>query len=155
MTIYEIDDAIMNLIDEETGEITDLAALEALEMEREKKITYVACLLKNQKALKEAIHAERQELEKREKAADRTVESCKKYLLYALNETKFENDRCKISYRHTDKVVIDENKDIETMPLEFVRITKDFNKTAIKDAINAGQTIDGCQVINSTSVIVK
>lgn len=155
MTIYEIDAAIMALIDEETGEITDIEALADLEMERDKKITNVACLIKNQKALREAIHAEKMALDKREKVIANNEERLKNYIEYALNGVKFENERCKISYMTRDKVVIDENKDIETLPLEFVKITKDFNKTAIKEAINAGQEIDGCHVIKNTSVIVK
>lgn len=37
MTLYEIDSAIMDCVDEETGEIIDLEKLEALNIERDKK----------------------------------------------------------------------------------------------------------------------
>ena len=35
MNIYEIDNAMMSLIDEETGEIKDFSAFEELQMQRE------------------------------------------------------------------------------------------------------------------------
>lgn len=155
MKIYEIDNAITALIDEETGEITDIEALKALEMERDRKVANVACLIKNEKALADAIKAEKQALEKRQKALENNVERLKGFLLYVLGGTKFENDRCKVSYMTRDKVEIDEGTDVNALPLEFVKVTKDFNKTAIKDAINAGQEIEGCRVIKNTSVIVK
>lgn len=37
MTLYEIDSAIMDCVDEETGEIIDLEKLEALNIERDKR----------------------------------------------------------------------------------------------------------------------
>ena len=72
MNIYQIDnaimtagDAILDLVDEETGEITDLdqfealkAEMDGLQMAREQKISNVACWIKNLKAEADAIKAE-------------------------------------------------------------------------------------------------
>jgi len=38
--------------------------------------------------------------------------------------------------------VIINDVDIETIPQEFVKITKDFNKTEIKDALEAGEVLE-------------
>ena len=42
MTIFEIDEAILECVDLETGEIIDAERLDALQMERDKKIENVA-----------------------------------------------------------------------------------------------------------------
>lgn len=47
MTLYEIDSAIMDCVDEETGEIIDLEKLEALNIERDKKVEGIALAVKN------------------------------------------------------------------------------------------------------------
>ena len=155
MTLYEIDNAIMELIDEETGEITDIDALNALEMERERKITNVACAAKNAKALADALKNEKQEIEKRMKAAERTVASCKEYILNALGGVKMENERCKISYRHTTSVDVADNINFDNVPAEFIKVTKEIKKTEVKKAIEEGATIDGCRIVEKTSVQIK
>ena len=47
MTLYEIDSAIMDCVDEETGEIIDLEKLETLNIERDKKVEGIAVAVKN------------------------------------------------------------------------------------------------------------
>ena len=55
MTIYEIDQSIMECVDLETGEIIDIDKLNELELEREKKLENVACWIKDLKAEAEAL----------------------------------------------------------------------------------------------------
>ena len=155
MTLYEIDNAIMALIDEDTGEITDINALNALEMEREKKITNVACAAKNAKALADALKTEKQEIEKRMKAAEKTVASCKEYILNALNGVKIENERCKISYRRSTSVEVADNIDFDKLPADLVKITKEVKKSEAKKAIEEGQTVEGCRLVEKMSVQIK
>lgn len=50
MTLYEIDQAILACIDEESGEIIDADALAELSMERDKKVEGVALWIKNLRA---------------------------------------------------------------------------------------------------------
>lgn len=76
-SIYEIDQEILACIDEETGEILDAKRLDALQMEREKKLENVACWVKNLLADADAIKAERRQLEEREKAARNKAERLK------------------------------------------------------------------------------
>ena len=58
MTIYEIDQAIMECVDLETGEIIDTEQLDKLQMERDAKLENVACWIKDLKAEAEALKAE-------------------------------------------------------------------------------------------------
>ena len=66
-SIYEINQAIMDCLDPETGEILDMEALEALQMDRVQKAENVACWRKNLMAMIASIKAEEDALKKREK----------------------------------------------------------------------------------------
>lgn len=55
MNLYEIDAAIMACIDEETGEITDPAKLDELDMTRDQKIENIALYIKDLRAEASAI----------------------------------------------------------------------------------------------------
>mgnify|MGYP000917782718 FL=1 len=65
MNIYEIDNAMFSLIDEETGEIKGYEAFEELQMQREEKIENVALWYKNLIAESKAIREEEKALAER------------------------------------------------------------------------------------------
>ena len=155
MTIYEIEQEIMDCIDEETGEIIDLERLEALEMERDRKISNVACWIKDLKAEAEAIKAEKQALEKRQKAAENKAESLKQWLQTVLEGEKFKDARCSISYRKTEKVVFDEGFCFSSLPTQFRRITVEPKKTEIKDYLKTGAEMEGVQLVTTNSMQIK
>lgn len=153
MKLYEIDEAIMSCIDEETGEIIDSEKLDKLTMERDKKIENVACCIKNLKAEAEALKAEKQAFEERQKVAENKAESLKKWLAYALNGEKFKTVRASVSFRTTDKVEI---ADIYKLDENYLRYKEpDADKDAIKKAIKAGQEVAGATLVKNTSVIIK
>ena len=58
MTLYEIDQQLLDCIDLETGEIIDAEKLTELTMERDEKIEKVALWIKELKAEAEALKAE-------------------------------------------------------------------------------------------------
>ena len=153
MKLYEIDEAIMSCIDEETGEIIDSEKLDKLTMERDKKIENVACWIKDLKAEAEALKAEKQAFEERQKVAENKAESLKKWLAYALNGEKFKTVRASVSFRTTDKVEI---ADIYKLDENYLRYKEpDADKAAIKKAIKAGQEVAGATLVKNTSVIIK
>ena len=63
-----IDSAIMDCVDEETGEIIDLEKLEALNIERDKKVEGIALAVKNYAAEAKAIKEEEEKLAKRRRS---------------------------------------------------------------------------------------
>ena len=83
MTLYEIDKAITDLADPETGEITDFEALDNLQMARDQKIENIACYYKNLVSDAEAIKAEKEALAERQKVAENKAARLKEYLLRA------------------------------------------------------------------------
>lgn len=50
MSIYDIDAAIVSLIDAETGEVSDEEAFDALQMERDKKVENIGLWYKDLQA---------------------------------------------------------------------------------------------------------
>lgn len=153
MTIYEIDQAIMNCVDLETGEIIDMEQLDKLQMERDAKIENVACWIKELKAEAEALNAEKQAFAKRQKVAENKMESLKKWLAYALNGQAFKATRASVSFRKSQKVEI---ADIYKLDENYLRYKEpEADKTAIKEALKAGKTVAGATLVENTSVIIK
>lgn len=159
MKLYEIDSAILECIDLETGEIIDTERLDALNMERDAKIENVVCWIKDLKAEAEAIKAEKQKLAERQKVAENKAESLKKWVAYALGGQKFSTARCAVSFRNTESVEVTE-EGLEALMKEHNELltykTPEPNKTAIKNAIkNDGLNVAGVQLVQNVSTIIK
>ena len=153
MTIYEIDNEIMNCIDMETGEVIDTDKLNELQMERDAKIENVALWIKELKAEAEAIKNEKQALAERQKVAENKAESLKKWLAYALNGQAFKTIRASVSFRKSQKVEI---ADIYKVDENYLRYKEpEADKIAIKEALKAGKEVAGATLVENTSVIIK
>ena len=155
MTIYEIEQEIMDCIDEETGEIIDIDRLNELEMARDTKISNVACWIKDLKAEAEAIKAEKQALEKRQKAAENKAESLKQWLQTVLEGEKFKDARCSISYRKSERVDFADSFNFDTLPDSMKKVTVEPRKTEIKEFLKAGGEIEGVRIEENTSMTIK
>ena len=159
MKLYEIDNAILECIDLETGEVIDIDKLNELQLEREVKIENVACWIKDLKAEAEAIKAEKQALAERQKVAENKAESLKKWLAYALNGEKFSTARCSVSFRNTESVEVTpeglENLMRGGNDELLTYKAPEPNKTAIKQAIKAGLNVQGVQLVQNVSTIIK
>ena len=153
MTLYEIDQQLMDCIDLETGEIIDAEKLNALQMERDEKIENVALWIKDLKAEIDALKAEKQAFADRQKSAERTLESLNRWLTNALAGEKFKTTKVAVSFRKTKSVQIDNVLDLDENFLRYKDPEPD--KKAIKDAIEAGQTVKGAQLVENTSISVK
>ena len=155
MTLYEIDNAILECLDLETGEIIDEERLNSLEMERDTKISNVACWIKDLKAENEAIKAEKQNLTRRQEVNDKKAESLKKWLNFALNGEKFKDGRVSISYRKSESVQFSDSFSIESLPIEFIKVTAEPMKSEIKQAIKDGRTIEGCFIREDNNIQIR
>lgn len=158
MKLYEIDNAILDCIDLETGEVIDAEKLDALNMERDAKIENVACWIKDLRAENEAIKSEKQKLDSRRKVNDNKIESLMGWLNYALNGTKFKTGKCAISFRNTESVEVTEEGLENLMNGHDDLLTykaPEPNKTAIKQALKDGLTVAGVELVRNTNVIIK
>ena len=163
MTLYEIEDAILNCVDQETGEIIDADALTALQMEREKKLEGVACWVKDLKAEAEAIASEIKALTARKKAAENKAERLKAWLAEVLEGEVFKTSKVRISYTHNSRLnVIDEQSVIDYIqthyqdPEEFLKFQQpEIRKDAVKAEIKNGVEIPGAILEATESVVIK
>lgn len=158
MKLYEIDNAILDCIDLETGEVIDTEKLDALNMERDAKVENVACWIKDLRAENEAIKSEKQKLDSRRKVNDNKIESLMNWLNYALNGTKFKTGKCAISFRTSEGVEVTE-EGLEALMKEHDELltykAPEPNKTAIKQALKDGLTVAGVELVRNTNVIIK
>lgn len=153
MTLYDIDQRIADLIDPETGEITDFSALDALQMERSEKVGQIARAYRNALAEAAAIGAEVDRLTQREKAASKRADSLKSYLEYALNGETYKDNTVTVYYRKTTAVVVAEDA---VLPEEYLRYSKPaVNKTALGEALRGGTVIPGASIETHVSMIIK
>ena len=158
MKLYEIDNAILDCIDLETGEVIDTERLDALNMERDAKIENVACWIKDLMAEANAIKVEKQKLAERQKVAENKAESLKKWVAYALDGQKFSTAKCAVSFRNTESVeVTDEGLEALMKGHDELLMYKkpEPNKKAIKDAIKDGLSVAGVQLVQNVSTIIK
>lgn len=153
-SLYEIDQAIMDCIDTETGEILDYERLNGLQMQRDKKVEGVACWIKNLVADAAAYKAEKEAFAERERVAARKAERLKEWLVTALEGQKFSSSRCAVSFRKSETVEVD---DVQRIPPNFLRVktTVDLDKTAIKTMLKAGLEIEGCRLVEKLNPQVK
>lgn len=152
MKLYEINEAILNCVDPETGEV-DCEKFDALMMERNDKIEGMALWVKDLKAEADAIRAEEKALAERRQAKERKAESIKAYLEKVLAGQKFETSRAVCSFRKSQKVEI---TDLDKIPDDYLRYSAPTaDKTAIKAAIKDGLTIEGAELVDTMSMSIK
>lgn len=152
--LYQIDRAILECIDKETGEILDCEALDALLMQKDEKIENVVCWIKNLLSDADAIKAEKDILAEREARCRKQAENLKKYLSDILNGSEFSTAKCAVSFRKSVKVEVE---DVNLVPAEYLRVktTYEPDKTAIKKAIQAEKVIAGCKLVENLNVQIK
>jgi len=160
MTLYEIDNSLMSLVDEETGEILDSAAFDALVMARDTKIENIGLWIKNENAMAEALEKEIKNLTARKKTAENRVKGLKNYLLYSLQGEKFSTSKVKISYTSSTATKFENESAFiewakEKRP-DLLRVKEpEIAKNEVKAALNAGDQLPGASLEKNISVVVK
>ena len=158
MNIYEIDNAMFSLIDEETGEIKDYEAFEELQMQKEEKIENTALWYKNLVAESKAIREEEKALAERRKTLENKAENLKNFINRTLDGNKFSTSKVAISYRKSTAVEVDDefidyamknNNDL----LTFKR--PEPNKTVIKGMLQGGFDIPHAELVERNNMSIK
>ena len=152
MKLYEIDQAILSLIDPETGEICDYESFEQLQMERDQKIENIALYYKNLMAEAKALEDEEERFAERKKVAKNRADSLKKYLDTILQGNPLKTTKFNVTYRTSEQTKID---DLWKIPEEFLKYKDpEPNLTELKKAIKSGAVIQGChlETVNNISI---
>ena len=153
MKLYEINEQIMACIDNETGEIIDTDKLNELQIAKDEKIENLALWYKDLLAEANALKEEKEAFAEREKAAKNKAESIKNYLSYVLNGENFKTTKCALSFRKSEKTVID---DIYSIPKKFLKYAEPkADLTEIKKAIKNGEEINGAHLEEAQNIQIK
>jgi hypothetical protein len=153
MNLYEIDAAILECVDVETGEIFDVDKFEELSLTRDAKVENVCLWIKNLKAEAEALKVEKDAFAQRQKAAENKMESLKRYISGYLEGAKFETARVKVSFRKSESLEISEDANI---PEEFLKYKEpEVDKVGLKKALKDGMQFDGVSLVQNQNIQIK
>lgn len=161
MTIYDIDQRILELVDHETGELLDFDAFADLQMEREKKIEAMALWVKDLSSTASAIKAEVDTLMERKRVAERRCESLKRYLAEILQGEKFTTPRCAVSFRKSTSVQVDDTEKLvcwleQNGYDDCVKYKEpEVSKAEVGKLIKSGMPVPFAHLENKQSVGVK
>lgn len=158
LSIHDIDEKMSELIDNETGELLNIEAFEALQMERDKKIENMALWVKNLRAEATAIEAEIAALTARSKAAKKKADKLQEYLSFILQGEKFTTSKVAISFKSSPFVEVDEDflqwaMEHDDSYLKFKE--PEVSRSAIRAAIKEGKTFEHARIAVSTSMQIK
>lgn len=157
MNIYQIEQAITELIDPETGELLDYEQFEALNMARDRKIENMALWVKDLTAEAKAIREEEKALADRRRAAERKAERLKEYLSTILSGSVFRTPKVAVAYRKSSAVEVDEGF-IEWAKLNaaFLLTYKEpeVSKTAVKEYLT-DHALDNARVSERLAIQIK
>lgn len=159
-TLYKIDreieDLLMNMVDEETGEVDEekLDALNQLNIDRKEKIENCILFAKSEKADAEAILNEANALKDRATAKLNRAERTLKYVEYSLDGDEFETERCQIKYRKSQSVEIISAEAIPDKLCVFKTERKPL-KADIKKLLRSGEPVPGAVLVDHRNMVVK
>ena len=160
-SLYKIESEYLDLINklEESEGVLTMELSNALEINKNelevKSIAYHETI-KQRESLNTRIDEEIKRLQAIKKQNDNLILRLKNNLLNAVNLFgNFEAGFLKFSTRKSKQVVI--NCDIDDLPKDYTKITiqREPNKMEIKRAIEQGQEIAGCRIIENINLTIK
>lgn len=161
MTLYEINQSILECFDAETGEILDSERLTALQLEKDVKLENIALYVKNLTSEAEAIREEEKALASRRQAKEKRAEQLKEYLKIELNGAKFETARVNITFRKSEAVAVADDAELISW-LEFrgyddcIKYTQPkANLTEVKRLIKQGEKVTGARLEERININIK
>ena len=157
MKLYEIPGEITDLLDPETGEITDEEALGKLLRKWNNGIEWLALEVKNSLAEAEALKKEKEAFAARQKTAENRAKSLKNYLSFLLNGDKFKTDRVQISWRKSEQVQTDDEFMLWAMEHSaYLRFKEpEIDKAALKEDLKQGIEVPHAVLVENQNIQIK
>jgi hypothetical protein len=158
-SLFEISQELQAVLSAiESGDIPEEAAedmLEGVQIELSIKAEDLACYIKERRAYAASVKYLEDEYKKRRQALESHADRLEAYLsrtMLANDIKKLECPRCVISHRASERVAIDNES---LLPRDFIKLTPEPNKTAIKAAIKAGNTVHGARIEAHQNIQIK
>ena len=164
MRLYQIADKYQYLLErlfnEETGEINLEVAhqMDALEDTLQEKAINKVRYMKGLEAEHNAIKAERQAMQQREKALANRIEYFKSDLLAAMEKSEISEISCpqfQIRLKKNPHSVDQDHMDKELIPEKYHKIKIEFDIAGIKEDIKSGVEVPGARLIQTNRLEIK
>ena len=162
MCLYNISSDLMDAldameIDPETGELMNADKLDALSAAFEEKAEATALYIKNLSALAGNLKAEEDILSERRKSVEKRINRMKDALarsMFTVGRNKIETAKAKICFRKSTQVQIEDEAILPDKFLTTITTTKP-DKTAIKKALQSGNTVAGAILVENQNIQIK
>ena len=168
MKLYEItsemrvlDELFLSCIDEETGEVKDDGVIDILEQELKLQLqTKGAGIIKsfkNSEAMLNGVDEEIKRLQALKKSISNQINSRKEYIvrnMEMMGITKIETELGNLSLRKSKSVNIYDESLIDKKFIE-IETKEKILKTEIKKAIEAGENVQGANIVEKNSLNIK
>lgn len=161
MNIYEITQELREAldtmqIDEETGEIINWNAIDALNIAFDRKAEAYAVAIKESEAMAKELDEAAKSIGERKKSYQNRAEQMKKHLQFAMEaagKEKIETANADISFKKSVAVVVDES----SLPDEYWKITEERkpNKAEVGKLLKQGENIPGAMLETRMNLQVK
>lgn len=154
MTLFEIENEILDCIDPDTGEIVNFEKLTDLQQKKDDTIEGVALLIKNLNADAAALKAEKDAFSEREKKTKAKAEKLTEWLSGVLDGQKFNTVRVSVSFKKSEAVKI---TDLDAIPNQYIveTVTESPDKMQIKAALKKGIHVPGCELEMKNNIQIK
>lgn len=163
--LYQIADIYLQDLDKlndlDLDDQTVADTLESIQGDMQEKCTNVAAFIRNTESLADQIKQAEQAMAARRKALENRADRIRQYLLENMQRTgisKIDSPWFKIALaKNPPSVVVDDEDTLKFAHPEFVNVvtTESLDKTAIKEAIKAGQIVEGARLASSDRVTIK
>jgi hypothetical protein len=147
------------------GDITTfplLAHLDELEkaqtgrMAQEHMLCNLACMALEYEGEAEAMRAQAKRILDAAKLVEKKADGIRTFIDGKIGPTdKIKDDRVALSKRKSSAVELAEGLVVENLPIEYQRITIAADKSAIKKGIEAGEVIEGAQLVTRYNLQIK
>jgi hypothetical protein len=162
MNIYSIQNEyqlLINQIIESGGEVTpelELALTINKDQLQSKSESY-AYIIKEMDAECDIIDLEIKRLQQCKKVRENTIDRLKSTLTTAMNVfevPEIKTPLIKINFRKSESVIV---MDVNDLPKEYkvVKVTEQADKVKIKEALKAGESILGCELVVNQNIQIK
>lgn len=161
MTLYEFDQRILSLIDQNTGEVKDYDAFLELNIGRDEKIEATALYIKDLEGDAKKIKDEIAVLQARVAPLQNKANKLREYLSRSLEGQKFSTPRCSLSFRTSRALEVDdaaqaaqwlENNGHRDL---VVYDAPKLDKRLVKQLLDGGENIPGVTVEERQSLQVR
>lgn len=153
MSLYDIQQDILDCINTETGEIIDAERLDQLQMEKREKVKNIALWIINLRG--EAANSKEREayFAQRRKRAEKKIEGLTAYLSGCLDGEKVKDDDFEIGWKQSQATEItDETK----LPKQYlIAVNPKIDRMAILKDLKAGVEIDGAKLVTKNNIQVR